>query len=117
MASGNPLLDSLLKKGGTKAVAYAVPGAGEALAAKNAAQTAAKPISWVIGACALSCFVIFIGTLAGWIQQNSLGSKADQTKKQNLHNSWIAFLVLFLSCFIIWFMVHKAATYKIAGIF
>lgn len=115
--SGNPLLDSLLKKGGTKAAEYAVPGAGELMAAKNTAQFALKPISWIIGCCACSCFAIFVGTLSGWIQQNNLGSKADQTKKQNLYNSWIAFLVLFISYFIIWFMVHKAATFKIAGIF
>jgi hypothetical protein len=114
--SGNPMVDALLKKGGTKAAEYAVPGAGEVLAAKNAAQLAAKPVSWVIGCCAFSCFAIFVGTLVGWIQQNSLGDKADQTKKQNLYNSWIAFLVLFLCCFMIWFLIHKAATFKIGGI-
>ena len=115
--SGNPLLNSLLKKGGTKAVAYAVPGAGEALAAKDAAQMAAKPVSWLFGCCALSCFAIFIGTLVGWIQQKNLGNKADNTKKKNLHDAWITFFVFFISCFLIWYMIHRAATYKIAGIF
>jgi len=115
--SGNPVMNALLKKGGTKAAEYAVPGLGELAGAKNAAQLAAKPVTWLIGCCVCSCFAIFIGTLAGWIQENSLGSKADQTKKQNLWNSWIAFLVLFLSCFMVWYAVHRAATFKIAGIF
>lgn len=115
--SGNPLFDSILKTGGTKAIAYAVPGAGEALAAKNAAQMAAKPFTWVLGACVVSCFLIFIGTLGGWIQQKSMGNNADQTKQENLKNSWITFLVFFLSCLMIWYMTHRAATFKIAGIF
>lgn len=115
--SGNAMIDAALKKGGTKAIAYAIPGAGEVLAAKNAAQMAAKPVAWLIACCACVFFSIFIGTLGGWIQQKNLGSKADETKKQNLKNSWIAFLVLFL-CFLgIWFAVHKASTYKVAGIF
>jgi hypothetical protein len=114
--SGNPLLNSAAKKAAIKAAEYAVPGAGEVLMAKNAAQGVAKIVSYGIAACAFSMFAVFVGTLAGWIQQNNLGSKADSTKKQNLYNSWIAFLVLFVCCLILWFIVHKGATAKIAGI-
>ena len=111
------MMDAAIKKGGAKALAYAVPGAGEALAAKNAAQMAAKPVSWVIACCACMCFTIFIGTFGGWIQQKNLGDKADQTKKEHLKNSWITFFVFSLCCFGIWYLVHGAATYKIGGIF
>jgi hypothetical protein len=52
-----------------------------------------------LGACTFSMFAVFVGTLAGWIQQNNLGSKASSAKKQNLYNSWIAFLALFVCCF------------------
>jgi hypothetical protein len=61
-------------------------------------------------------FAVFIGTLAGWIQQNNMGDKADKGKKQNLFNTWIAFLVLFGCCMLLWFIVHKGATYKIGGV-
>ena len=114
--SGNPAVNAIAKKAAIKAAEYAVPGAGEVLMAKNAAQGTARIASWGFAACAFSMFAIFIGTLAGWIQQNSLGAKADSKKKQNLYNSWIAFLVLFVCCMIIWFIVHKGATAKIAGI-
>jgi len=107
---------NLAKKAAIKAAEYAVPGAGEALMAKNAAQGTARLVSYGLAACAFSMFAIFIGTLAGWIQQNNMGSKADATKKQNLYNSWIAFLVLFVCCMILWTMAHKAATFKIAGV-
>ena len=99
-----------------KAVGYAIPGAGEVLMAKNAAQGTAKIASYGFAACAFCMFAIFIGTLAGWIQQNNMGDKADKTKKQNLWNSWIAFLVLFVCCLIMFFVVKKGAEYKIAGV-
>lgn len=99
-----------------KAVGYAIPGAGELLMAKNAAQGTAKLASYGFAACAFIMFAIFIGTLAGWIQQNSMGDKADKTKKQNLWNSWIAFLVLFVCCLIMFFVAKGGAEYKIAGI-
>jgi len=99
-----------------KAVGYAVPGAGELLMAKNAGQGVARLASYGIAACTFSMFAVFVGTLAGWIQQNSLGDKADQNKKQNLFNTWIAFLVLFACCFLLWFIVHRGATFKIGGV-
>jgi len=108
--------ENLAKKAAIKAAEYAVPGAGEVLMAKNAAQGTARIASWGLAACAFSMFAIFVGTLAGWIQQNNLGAKADSKKKQNLYNSWIAFLVLFVCCLIMWFIAHKGATAKIAGI-
>ena len=110
------LAAGLAKKAAIKAAEYAVPGAGEVLMAKNAAQGTARLASFGFAACAFSMFAIFIGTLAGWIQQNSLGDKADQTKKQNLFNSWIAFLVLFVCCFGIFFTLKKGADFKIGGI-
>ncbi len=99
-----------------KAVGYAIPGAGEILMAKNAAQGTARLASYGFAACAFIMFAIFIGTLAGWIQQNNLGDKADKTKKQNLWNSWIAFLVLFGCCLIMFFMAHGFSKAKIAGV-
>jgi uncharacterized Tic20 family protein len=99
-----------------KAVGYAIPGAGEVLMAKNAAQGAAKLASYGFAACAFIMFAIFIGTLAGWIQQKNKGDKADNTKKQNLKNSWIAFLVLFCVCLILFGVAKGGSEYKIAGI-
>jgi hypothetical protein len=109
-------MDNVTKKAAIKAAEYAVPGAGEVLMAKNAAQGTARVASWGLAACAFSMFAIFIGTLAGWIQQNNMGDKADKTKKQNLFNSWIAFLVLFVCCLIMSFLANKGASYKVAGI-
>lgn len=99
-----------------KAVGYAIPGAGELLMAKNAAQGTARLVSYGFAACAFIMFAIFIGTLAGWIQQNNLGDKADKTKKKNLWNSWIAFLVLFGCCLIMFFIARGASKVKIAGV-
>ncbi len=99
-----------------KAVGYAIPGAGELLMAKNAAQGTAKIASYGFAACAFIMFAIFIGTLAGWIQQNSMGDKADKTKKQNLKNSWIAFLVLFVCCLIMFGVAKGGSEYKIGGV-
>lgn len=99
-----------------KAVGYAIPGAGEVLMAKNAAQGTAKIVSYGFAACAFIMFAIFIGTLAGWIQQNNMGDKADKTKKKNLFNSWIAFLVLFVVCLIMFFVAKGGSEYKIGGV-
>ena len=99
-----------------KAVGYAIPGAGEVLMAKNAAQGTAKIVSYGFAACAFIMFAIFIGTLAGWIQQNNMGDKADKTKKQNLKNSWIAFLVLFVCCLIMFGVAKYGSEYKIGGV-
>ena len=95
-----------------KAVGYAIPGAGEVLMAKNAAQGTARLASYGFAMCTFSMFAVFIGTLIGW----ATPSDSDKTKKQNLFNTWIAFLALFVCCLIIWFLLHKAATYKIAGV-
>jgi len=108
--------ENLAKKAATKAIGYAIPGAGEVLMAKNAAQGTAKIVSYGFAACAFVMFAIFIGTMAGWIQQNNMGDKADKTKKQNLWNSWIAFLVLFVCCLIMFFVAKGGSEYKIAGI-
>ena len=74
-----------------------------------AASKSAKLASFGIAACAFSMFAIFVGTLAGWIQQNNMGDQADNTKKQNLWNCWIAFLVLFCCCFLLFFGAHHAS--------
>ena len=99
-----------------KAAGYAIPGAGEVLMAKNAAQGTAKIASYGFAACAFIMFAIFIGTLAGWIQQKNKGDKADNTKKQNLKNSWIAFLVLFCVCLILFGVAKGGSEYKIGGV-
>lgn len=78
-------------------------------AAAVAASKSAKLASFGFGACAFSMFAIFVGTMAGWIQQKNLGDKADNTKKKNLFNSWIAFLVLFCCCFMLFFGAQKAS--------
>ena len=108
--------ENLAKKAATRVAAYAIPGAGEVLMAKNAAQGTAKIASYGFAACAFIMFAIFIGTMAGWIQQKNKGDKADNTKKQNLKNSWIAFLVLFVCCLIMFFVAKGGSEYKIAGI-
>jgi hypothetical protein len=110
------MAENLAKKAAIKAAEYAVPGAGEVLMAKNAAQGTARLASYGFAACAFSMFAVFIGTLAGWIQQKNLGDKADKSKKQNLFNTWIAFLVLFCCCFGMFFVAHKGAEFKIGGI-
>jgi hypothetical protein len=110
------MAENLAKKAAIKAAEYAVPGAGEVLMAKNAAQGTARLASYGFAVCAFSMLAVFIGTLIGWIQQNSMGDKADNTKKQNLFNTWIAFLVLFCCCLILFFVAHKGATFKIGGI-
>jgi len=110
------MAENLAKKAAIKAAEYAVPGAGEVLMAKNAAQGTARLASYGFAACAFSMFAVFIGTLAGWIQQKNLGDKADKSKKQNLFNTWIAFFVLFCCCFGMFFVAHKGAEFKIGGI-
>lgn len=110
--SGNAVIDAVLKKGATRAAEYAIPGAGEVLMAKNAAQTAAIPVVLFFAMCTCSMCMIFLGTFIGWKVQDD----SDQTKKKNLFNTWIAFLVLFVCCSIITLLVYMAATYKIGGI-
>ena len=108
--SGNPMVDAALKKGAVKLAAYAVPGAGEAVMAKNAAQLAMKPVFWLVSCCTCVMFTIFMGTFIG-----SFTSK-DSEEKKRLKGTWIAFLVLFVCCAGIAFSVHKAMTFKIGGI-
>lgn len=86
--------------------ALANPVGEAAIAASKGAQLA----SYGLAACTFSMFAVFVGTLAGWIQQKNLGDKADNTKKQNLFNTWIAFLVLFCCCLGLFFVAHKGAT-------
>jgi TRAP-type C4-dicarboxylate transport system permease small subunit len=96
---GNPANNAI------RAAALTNPVGEAALAASKGAQLA----SFVFAACAFIMFAIFVGTMAGWIQQKNKGDKADNTKKKNLFNSWIAFLVLFFCCLMLFFGAHHAS--------